>query len=280
MANPTPESSRHGIETDRLSRLIPRPAANGRDKHAFDTPMPAALNNRDSRRSLETAPAEEVVAPAAVTQGPAQEADWDELARLRAENAELQEAASRLQQGLQELKQLEESQQKEYDGLLEEKSEVIRSLHRKLQEAQEEVRVAQERHPPATPREEELLALHDELERERRQLKDDEESVMQQMRDMELQMSRERAEMARQRNELQRLHAEIRHELELAARDGTLRERLAPLQRRHHDAMNRRGAAPTPSIADIPPQEAPPAEAQRSKKDSGFFRRLFGKSGS
>ena len=87
---------------------------------------------------------------------------------------------------------------KEFEALLEEKSEVIRELHRKLQEHHD-------RPAGATPREEELLALSEELERERQQLKEDEESLMQQMRDMEVQMSRERAEMARQRSELQRL---------------------------------------------------------------------------
>jgi hypothetical protein len=90
-------------------------------------------------------------------------------------------------------------------------------------------------------------------------------------------MSRERAELARQRSELQRLHTDIRHELELAARDATLRERLAPLQRRAHDALNRRGAAP---VAEAPAQpaspEAPAQRSQPSRSSSGILRRLFG----
>src|SRR6516164_1103500 len=100
---------------------------------------------------------------------------------------------------------------------------------------------------------------------------------MKQMREMELQMSRERAELARQRNELQRLHTDIRHELDLAARDGTLRERLAPLQRRAQDAMNRRGPAP---VAELPAQpraeRAPAPRPQPTHKSSGILRRLFG----
>src|SRR5207244_8585138 len=84
---------------------------------------------------------------------------------------------------------------KEYENLLDEKSEVIRELHQRIQELQD-------RPAGETPREEELLALSEELDCERRQLKDDEEALMKQMRDMEVQMSRERAEFARQRNEL------------------------------------------------------------------------------
>jgi hypothetical protein len=163
------------------------------------------------------------------------------------------------------------AQLKEYEGLLEEKSEVIRDLHRKMKEHDDKPAT-----PSATPREEELLALSEELERERQQLKEDEETLMQQMRDMEVQMSRERAEIARQRNELQRLQGEIRHELELASRDATLRERLAPLQRRHQELMNRRGGAPASNSAAAPATAAPNEPEQTAGKESGLFRRFFG----
>src|SRR5438132_674997 len=163
-----------------------------------------------------------------------------------------------------------ESRQRKYEGLLEEKSEVIRDLHRRLHEQSEK--------PAATsaPREEELIALSEELERERRQLKEDEEALMEQMRQMEVQMSRERAELARQRNELQRLQVDLRRELELASRDATLRDRLAPLQRRHQDMLNhasggRSGESP-PAEARAVATAAPPSE----KKDSSLLRRLFG----
>jgi chromosome segregation ATPase len=180
--------------------------------------------------------------------------------------------------------------EKEYDSLLEEKSEVIRSLHLKIQEIQELHDQAPPR--PAPPNEEELQAVCDELERERAQLElerreiqqertqlqEDEESLMKQMRDMEMSMSRERAELARQRNDLQRLHNDIRHELELAARDASLRDRLVGLQRRHQDLNNRKGVSPAPEQA--PPaaavnHAAPAAKAPPPKKESGLFRRLF-----
>jgi chromosome segregation ATPase len=198
----------------------------------------------------------------------------EELARLREENerltrriAELEPVAEQAQKNQTEW----EARQREYDGLLEEKSEVIRDLHRRLHEQPEHA-------TGNPPREEELIALSEELERERRQLKDDEEALMQQMRQMEVQMSRERAELARQRNELQRLQTDIRHELELAARDGTLRDRLAPLQRRHQELINRTGGARTHEAPGLEPAAASPAAAvhRAGKKESGLFRRIFG----
>src|SRR5438132_10912829 len=152
-----------------------------------------------------------------------------------------------------------ESRQRKYEGLLEEKSEVIRDLHRRLHEQSEK--------PAATsaPREEELIALSEELERERRQLKEDEEALMEQMRQMEVQMSRERAELARQRNELQRLHGEIKHELELASREAELRDRLQPLQRRHQEMAHRKGAEPVRETVAAAPNHTPPQQPKPGK---------------
>jgi chromosome segregation ATPase len=202
----------------------------------------------------------------------------EELERLRSENGELSRRVEDLERICEEMQKEQtawESRQREYEGILEEKSEVIRELHRKLHEQPE-------RGPTgATPREEELIALSEELERERRQLKDDEEALMQQMRQMEVQMSRERAEMARQRNEFQRLQNDVRHELELAQRDATLRDRLAPLQRRHGEMMNRAGG-PRPQLQEQAPQgrelgaEMDQLDESGQKKESGLFRRLFG----
>src|SRR5262249_38487422 len=133
-----------------------------------------------------------------------------------------------------------EARPRENGALLEGKSEVVPNFDRQVQALEQELNGHQEvpeekKTPRPLAREEELMMLSEELERERRQLKEDEEALMEQMREMEVQMARERAEMARQRTELQRLQNDLRHELELAARDATLRERLAPLQRRHQD---------------------------------------------
>jgi hypothetical protein len=120
--------------------------------------------------------------------------------------------------------------QTEYETLLEEKSEVIRGLHQKIQVLQQGGAA-----PDESAGEEDtgdvtqsgLKGLKTQLERERAQLQEDEEALMQQMKQMELTMARERAELARQRAELQRLHSDIHHELEVANRDGALRDRLA-----------------------------------------------------
>ncbi len=160
-------------------------------------------------------------------------------------------------------------QNKDQERILEEKSDVIRELHVKLQNQQEQ--------PPrpaaAIPREDELLALSEQLEQERRQLQEDEETLMQQMREMEIQMSRERAELARQRTELQRLHNEIRHELETAARESQLRDRLLPLQRRHQE-MGHCKSGPAPRETGSEP--ANPQNLPVRRESSGIFRRLFG----
>lgn len=202
----------------------------------------------------------------------------EEIERLRAENIYLRESLEQLEKIVEEKLQNEQNwtdRQKEQEALLEEKSDVIRELHLKLQECPP---AAAPREPGTIPREEELLALSEELEQERRQLKEDEETLMTQMREMEIQMSRERAELARQRNELQRLHSEIRHELELASRNAALRDRLQPLQRRHQDLLHRKGGepsreAPSRGAAHPNPDPAPDTAGRDSKSLLG---RLFG----
>jgi hypothetical protein len=203
---------------------------------------------------------------------------------LHAENKEMRNLIAELQQRLEATSSLGEQawaeRQKGYEELLEQKSELIREQHLRIQELEQNPQPA----GGGAISEDDLHAMAEELERERRdieearrQLEDDEKTMVQQMRDMELQMSRERAELARQRNELQRLHSDIRHELERAKKEDVLGERLKVLQRRHSEVSGRKGGqelTPPPQ----PPPEPPPA-AQPPKKparDSGLFRRLFG----
>ncbi|HYT95608.1 MAG TPA: hypothetical protein VEL76_43210 [Gemmataceae bacterium] len=202
------------------------------------------------------------------------EGDAAEVEQLRGENAELRRRVDELDNALLERSEGEEDwteRQKEYEALLEEKSEVIRSLHQKIQELRESAVPA-----PAQPEErssspmdpaahEDLLMMKRRLEEDRAQLEEDEEALEQQMRQMEMVMSKERAEMARQRAELQRLHNDLRHEMELAARDAALRERLQPLQRRQQEVSGRKGNA-SESAGSEPPR----------KNTSGIFRRFFG----
>jgi chromosome segregation ATPase len=220
----------------------------------------------------------------------AAEADGEQL---QAENTQLRELCAELEQALQEATAHpgsggEETEVKEYEALLEEKTEVIRGLHEQIQEletalaANEQARVAaaaqpQHRHNQGpAPREEELLALSEELERERRQLQEDEQSVMDQMRQMEVSMAKERAEMARQRSELLRLQSEIHHELERLERNGALQSKMEGLKNRLADVSARRGSAPaaqgTPAASPSTSGQAP---APPPRKD-GLMSRWFG----
>jgi len=201
----------------------------------------------------------------------------DELELLRVENVDLRLKIAKLEQVLKDTAgtaQYWSEQCKDNEKLLEEKSELIRQQHSKMQQLQT-------RPTAELPHEEELLALGEELEDARHQLQEDEKALMQQMREMEVQMSRERADLARQRNELQRLHNEIRHEIEIDSREADLRDRLQPFQRRHQELLHRKGAEPPRESAQQPLPPAAPQEAPlpSSQKSSGFFRRLLGQGG-
>jgi chromosome segregation ATPase len=213
-----------------------------------------------------------------------------DVSPFQAENAGLRCAIAELNQlaeaGAAEAENAAAERQKEFENLLEEKSEVIRALHLKIKELQERPAVSN------LPNEQELQTVCEEMERERAQLdldrrqieqdraqlQLDEESLMKQMREMEMSMSRDRAELARQRNELQRLHTDIKHDLELAGRDASLRDRLEGLQRRHQEIHGRKGGSqsPEPRTAAPRPQAAPASAKPVKKKESGLLRRLFG----
>jgi len=215
--------------------------------------------------------------------------------RLRSENAELRALCYELEQALQEAGQQNNgdaaAKVREYESLVEEKTETIRNLHQQLQDTQATLQdveaqasqALQAAPPPRPvgpiPREEELLALSEELERERRQLQEDEQTLMEQMREMEVGMAKERAEMARQRNDLQRLQGEIRHELERLEKSGAMQSKIDGLKNKLQDATTRRGAAhganapqPSQSVSHTPAAEAPAPAPQRGT----FMGRLFG----
>ncbi len=211
----------------------------------------------------------------------------DELALLRTENAELRMRIDELEHALQEEVPGEAQwaeRQKEYEALLEEKSEVIRALHLKVQDLQEGSRSPTQATAASADDANDVQRLKQLMEEQRRQLERDEESLMEQMRQMEMAMSKDRAELARQRNEVQRLHNEVNHEIELAARDPGLRERLIALQRLQGEIVGRKQQGGGPQ----PPSKQPPAPAPviapvsvaptlAGKKSSGLLRRIFGK---
>jgi chromosome segregation ATPase len=223
-------------------------------------------------------------------------ADPLELEGLRAENAELRSIIAELRQLVDEAATKGEEtwaeRQKEYETLLDEKTETIRVQAEKIQELEN-------RPPPgpATPKEEELLAMSEELERERctlqqerrqleedrNQLAEDEQTMTQQMREMEVQMAKERADMARQKTELQRIHDEIRHELEKIERNGQLNQRLGQLRQRYQEVSARSGGGGESSagMQGLPPvaQTEPDSKGDPKKRDSGLLRRFFGQGG-
>jgi myosin heavy subunit len=192
--------------------------------------------------------------------------DADDSPGLREENERLRARVEELEQLLQasataEAESLE--QRGEYEKLLEEKSEVIRALHLKIQELQQA--------PPAAAPAEKLsdaaaTRMRQELEEQRRQLEEDEAAMMEQMRTMELALAKDRAELARMRTELQRQQTDFAREVEIASRDSNLRERLANL-RRPQDTPARK-STDTPAPPTVAPASTP--------KSSGLIRRLFG----
>jgi DNA repair exonuclease SbcCD ATPase subunit len=216
-------------------------------------------------------------APPAEPQEPGKEAP-DELGQLRKENAQLQARVEELEQALQAGTPNEEiwlERQKEYETLLEEKSEVIRNLHLRIQEQGGGGDAS-----VSTASDGDVLSLKKQLEEQRRQLEEDEEALMQQMRQMEMAMSKDRAELARQRNEIQRLHSELNHEIENASRDPALRERLVALQRLQGEMTGRKPTATIQPASKAPSQSAPLTHAEAAldkRKNSGLLSRIFGK---
>lgn len=261
----------------------------------------ASILNSLRRQTTATEPE----APAEPDEDPA------EVEAIQGENEQLRGIVDELRQQLDQVVGDVQSgwgeREKEYEAMLEQKSDTIRELHARLQELERGGAGEEEAKAPVNVDQKELLSLSDELERERcqleqerknidddrKQLREDEDAMMRQMREMEMQMARERAELARQRNELQRLHSEIRHELELAQRDAAVNERLRLLQRKSNqldpEASGRKSSSETPAagkkrtlIADADELERLKDKGKAKKDDkkdggTGFFGRFFNK---
>ncbi|MGE3807651.1 MAG: hypothetical protein AB7K24_23560 [Gemmataceae bacterium] len=227
--------------------------------------------------------------------------DANLLQELQAENEELRAILTEAEQIASERDQLIE-QMKEAERLIEERDQAINDLNQEMEGLKEAAA------KPPVPREDELLAMSEELEKERcqlqqdrrkldeelRQLREDTEVMNQEMRQMEMQMAKERAELARQRTEVQRINDEIRLELDRIERDRGLNDRLKDLRQKHMDLMKgksippTRAPSPTPATTqmgiDLDAEQAgrhqqninQPHPEDPKKKDSGLFRRLFG----
>jgi hypothetical protein len=319
MAQTHPESHAQGNAPDRDRRFAPpqaharpgKPASVlellGPDDPLHDEVENLLANNHQTKPTSPRAAGHPVTGNGTAPAEPLPLSESEELAVLRAENTQLRTRLEELEQILEattnQTEQLWAEQQKEYEMLLEEKSEVIRNLHQQLHELKEKPTSDAGGEGAAAPlgndnslaMRNELLELKEQLERERRQLEEDEQSFMDHMRQMELALSRERVEMARQRGELQRLYHDFQHEIEQAQKDGGLRERLMTLQRRSQQEATPLGQspqrpqpAPGPGAANgqspparraLPTQAVLPGangEGKPGRPSSGFIRRLFG----
>jgi chromosome segregation ATPase len=164
----------------------------------------------------------------------------EELIRLRLENSQLRVRIKSLEARTVAGDEAWEERQAEYERLIEEKSETIRTLHMQIQELKENGPASHHGvRNEANPQElAEIERVKEELEEQRRQIEEDEKTLFEQAKQMELAMAKDRAELARQRTELQRLHADLNREIEMASRDPLLRERLMNLQRRQFDSQS------------------------------------------
>lgn len=167
----------------------------------------------------------------------------------------------------------------DYERMLEEKTETIRALNMKIQMLQDELRGG-----PNGPTRQELDARQRDLEAFEARLREDEESLNCQAREMEMAMARERADLARQRSELQRLHEDVQREIDVAARDPGLRERLAALQRRPDGRPKTATSLSSITLPALPQPGSRPAtmpaldlESDESiKHKPSLLRRIFG----
>jgi chromosome segregation ATPase len=207
--------------------------------------------------------------------GNAESGDKD-LTALVAEKDKLKQLA---EEARRRVTQLEEEVRKatkreaEYESMLEEKSEEIRKIQAELATLKSK--------QTAGVTEEELLALHQELQRERENLESDRQAMEDQFRQLELNMSRERAEIARERNEMQRSKNELKHKLELLEKTGG--QDQSPLRRlREEFQAPAPPPAPRPTLPTLPAPMNLPAINRRApegpaSRRSGLLSKFLGK---
>ena len=164
-------------------------------------------------------------------------------------------------------------QQREFEQLLDEKSETIRVLNMQLQDLSTQLQGGHDR-----PTFENFHLKEADLEAKLSRLRDDEEALKLQLREMEMGMAKERAELARQRSDMQRMSADLQREVEMASRDPALRERLNNMQQRRPGSVHNLGASSEhrrpPTMTSINIDE--PVDLGKSQP-SGLFRRLLGR---
>lgn len=204
--------------------------------------------------------------------------DSEELATLKSANVQLKQLVEEARRRVNQLELEHEKVLKrdaDVDKMLEEKSEVIR----KLQATVDDLTAKQS----TGVTEEELVALHAELERERLTLDEDRQSMEQQFRQLELSMARERAEIARERNELQRTKTELK--LKLDTMEKNISNDVSPL-RRLRDELRGEQSPPSalpppkpglPALQNMPAINRRAPEGEDTPRRSGIISRFLGK---
>ena len=154
-----------------------------------------------------------------------------EIERLR---TNLEQARTRVLQFEKDAEHWQ-AREKEYELMLEEKSELIRQLHQQARTA------------PVTkgegPSEDELVALHQELQRERQLLEEDRMALEEQFRQTELQMAKERAEIFKVRNEAQRMQNEIKRQVEILEREAKVRGEMGAFMKLREELQSKENRA-------------------------------------
>lgn len=202
---------------------------------------------------------------------------------------ELRRENERLRMNLEQLRnraaqferegELWRAREKEYEMMLEEKSELIRQLH---QEARVQQPVAKSTDGPS---EDELVALHQELQRERAMLEEDRLALEEQFRQSEIQMSKERAEIAKLRADVNRMQNEVKRQMEILEREAKVRGEMSNFMRLREElqtnANRTPGGRPTPTpgssptpIPDLPAMDRRAPEGGQKSRAS-FFGGLF-----
>lgn len=212
--------------------------------------------------------------------------DTEEVAKLKHDNAQLKQLAEEARRRISQLEVEAEKVLKrdaDVEKELEEKSEHIRDLEKMVDEFQAKQSTGVS--------EEELIALHGELERERQTLEEDRQAMEGQFRQLELSMARERAEIARERNELQRTKAELKLKLETIEKSN--QSDMSPLRRLRDELrtdpsglLKPAGSIPSqspqggaPVLPNLPPINRRAPENEDASRRSGILSKFLGKRG-
>lgn len=198
---------------------------------------------------------------------------------LKKDNERLRQIVEQARQRVQQAEkdaELWQAREKEYENMLEEKSELIRQLNQQLR--------AQPVAQKDGPSEDELVALHQELQRERQIMEDDRAALEEQFRTLELQMAKERADIAKQRSEVQRLQAEFKRQMDILERESKVRGDMGEFIRLREEIQSiqsggRPASRPTPapgsSPTPVPQQPIPQIDRKAPESDQGVSRKSF-----